>query len=592
MHKFFLPVFIFILFLGSCKNSSTQSNVNQNNKAFDTMLNNYYEEGLRLHPIEATYQGDTRYNNSFPNFLSIAYRDTLHAYYTIYLNKLQAFNDKDLTPEERVSKAVLKWECDINLEGLKFREDYFPVDQMWTVNLTMGQFASGTNAQPFKTVQDYRNWLERVDGFMVWMDTAVYRMKQGIQKGYVLPESLIKKIIPQMAVMANKDVENHLFYQPVKQMPSSFSDQDKKELTEAYKNMVANEVIPEFTKMNSFLVNDYLKAGRKTSGIWDIPNGEAYYAHQIKKYTTTKLTAEEIHQIGLKEVERITAEMEKVKELVGFKGDLKAFFEFVRHDKALMPYTKPQQVLDHFENIYSTIQPNLDLLFDHKPKTGFEIRQTEKFREKSASAQYSSASLDGTRPGIFYVPIPDASTYNIYSDEALFLHEAVPGHHYQVSLTQENDKLPKFRKTIWYSGYGEGWALYSESLGKILGLYTDPYQYFGRLSMEMHRAIRLVIDTGIHFKKWTRDEAIQYSLDHEAESEASIIAEVERYMANPGQALSYKIGEIKIRELRDMAKEKLGDKFDIRKYHDQVLSTGCVPLEILEQKINGWVASF
>ncbi len=304
------------------------------------------------------------------------------------------------------------------------------------------------------------------------------------------------------------------------------------------------------------------------------------------------MTADEIHQLGLKEVERITAEMEKVKQQVGFNGDMKSFFNFVRNDKDLMPYTEPQQVLDHFQNIYDRIKPHLDELFDHKPKTKFEIRETEKFREESASAEYSPGSLDGTRPGIFYVPIPDASKYNVYSDESLFLHEAIPGHHYQISLTQENEDLSTFRKTIWYSGYGEGWALYCESLGKELGLYTDPFQYFGRLSQEMHRAIRLVVDTGIHAEKWTREQAIQYSMDHEADSEASITAEIERYMANPGQALSYKIGEIKIRELRDLAKEKLGDKFDIREFHNQVLSTGCVPLEILERKIRNWITDF
>ena len=227
----------------------------------------------------------------------------------------------------------------------------------------------------------------------------------------------------------------------------------------------------------------------------------------------------------------------------------------------------------------------------HKPKTPFEIRETEKFREKSASAEYSPGSLDGTRPGIFYVPVPDPTQYNVYSDESLFLHEAVPGHHYQISLTQENKNLPMFRKTLWYSGYGEGWALYSESMGKALGLYTDPFQYFGRLSAEMHRAVRLVVDTGIHYEKWTREQAIQYSLDHEADSEASITSEIERYMANPGQALSYKIGELKIEQLSDKAKAAMGNKFDIRQFHDQVLSTGCVPLEILEQTIDKWIAA-
>ncbi|MGB3774866.1 MAG: DUF885 domain-containing protein, partial [Leeuwenhoekiella sp.] len=352
-----------------------------------------------------------------------------------------------------------------------------------------------------------------------------------------------------------------------------------------------NKVIPAYQKMHDFLEKEYLPKGRKTSGIADIPNGAEYYNHQIKLYTTTDMSAEQIHQLGLDEVERISSEMEKVKEQVGFEGDLKAFFDDVRENKKLMPYMSAKEIIAHFNEIKNTVEPNLDKLFSVKPKTAFEVRRTEEFRENSASAEYNPGSLDGTRPGIFYVPVPDATAYNIYGDESLFLHEAIPGHHYQVSLTQESTVLPQFRKTLWYSGYGEGWALYSESLGKELGLYTDPYQYFGMLGAEMHRAVRLVVDTGLHSKGWTREEAIQYSLDHEAESRESVTAEIERYMANPGQALSYKIGQLKIQELRDRAKEKMGNSFDIREYHKQVLETGCVPLALLEEKIDKWIDS-
>jgi uncharacterized protein (DUF885 family) len=293
--------------------------------------------------------------------------------------------------------------------------------------------------------------------------------------------------------------------------------------------------------------------------------------------------------LGLSEVARIRSEMEKIKEQVGFEGDLKAFFDFVRGNTELMPFTEPEQVIAHFNEIHERMKPQLEKLFDNKPKTPFVVRRTEAFRENSASAEYNPGSLDGTRPGVFYVPIPDVTQYNIYSDESLFLHEAIPGHHYQISLTQESEDLPQFRKTLWYSGYGEGWALYAESLGKELGLYTNPYQYFGMLGAEMHRAVRLVVDTGLHSKGWTREQAIQYSLDNEAEPEASIISEIERYMANPGQALSYKIGQLKIRELRKKAEDARGDKFNIGQFHNQVLETGCVPLALLEDKIDGWI---
>ncbi|HYQ57252.1 MAG TPA: DUF885 domain-containing protein [Draconibacterium sp.] len=594
MTKLNFPVIFLLLILISCSNSGPKNDKEDTTpkiqKEFNQMINDFYEEGLKLNPINATFLGDSRYNNSFPNFLSEEYRQELESYYSRYLHQLSQFNSEDLSETDRVSKEILNWECEVNLEALNFREDYFPIDQMWSVNLVMGQLASGASAQPFTTVEDYKNWLERLDGFIVWLDTAGFKMKEGMQTGYVLPKKLILKVIPQLDALSGNDLANHLFFQPIKNLPDSFSASDKQELTEAYSQIIEERIIPAFKSLRDFMQNEYLPAGRETSGIWDIPNGDAYYAHQIKKYTTTNMTADEIHQLGLKEVDRISKEMEEIKAHVGFEGDLKSFFNFVRNDNKLMPYKEPQQILDHFQQIYDRMKPQLTVLFDHKPKTGFEIRQTEKFREKSASAEYNPGSLDATRPGVFYVPIPDASQYNVYSDESLFLHEAIPGHHYQISLTLEDNELSMFRKTLWYSGYGEGWALYCESLGKELGLYTDPFQYFGRLSAEMHRAIRLVIDTGIHSKKWTREQAIQYSLDHEAESEASIIAEVERYMANPGQALSYKIGEIKIRTLRDKAKNELGDRFDIRQYHNRVLATGCVPLSVLEEDIDKWMA--
>jgi uncharacterized protein (DUF885 family) len=264
----------------------------------------------------------------------------------------------------------------------------------------------------------------------------------------------------------------------------------------------------------------------------------------------------------------------------------------VRELDELIPFNEPQEVIDNFNKIHEKMTPQVNKLFGLQPKTPFEVRRTESFREASASAEYNPGSLDGTRPGIFYVPIPNIKEYNYFSDEDLFLHEAIPGHHYQISLQQENTSLPSFRKSLWYSSYGEGWALYSESLGEELGLYDDPYQYFGMLSAEMHRAIRLVVDTGLHTKGWSREKAIQYSLDNEAESEAGITSEIERYMANPGQALSYKIGQLKIRELRSNAEQKLGDKFDIKMFHEKVLESGCIPLQLLEEKINKWVSSY
>lgn len=593
MIKKFIAPLLLGLVLTSCqdKEANQQEDLAVAASAkLDTVLHNYYEDGLRLNPISATTSGDMRYNDRFPDFLSDAYEDSLRHYYTTYRDAVQAIDDANLSETERLSKAILLWETEINLEGLEFEKNkYMPIDQMWSVNLFMGQLASGSGAQPFKTVEDYRNWLERVKGYLTWMTSAEERMREGMAQGYVLPASLITKVIPQFASMAEGNAEDHLFYGPVSNFPESFSEEEKKQLTQEYKQMIEEQVIPAYKKMHDFMRQDYLPKGRKSSGIADIPGGEDFYKHQIKLYTTTDMTADEIHQLGLKEVERISQEMMAVKEQVGFEGSLKEFFNYVRESKDLMPYKSAEEVIQGFEDIHQRMKPNISKLFNVTPKTAFEIRRTEEFREKSASAEYNPGSLDGTRPGIFYVPVPDAAAYNVYSDESLFLHEAIPGHHYQISLTQENEDLPDFRKTLWYSGYGEGWALYSESLGKELGLYTDPYQYFGTLGAEMHRAVRLVVDTGLHSKGWTREEAIQYSLDNEAEPEASVISEIERYMANPGQALSYKIGQLKIQELRDKAQTELGDQFDIREFHTQVLETGAVPLQLLEEKIDRWI---
>ncbi|AOW21855.1 DUF885 domain-containing protein [Urechidicola croceus] len=590
MKKIFLYSFICLISMISCKKEAPIAEVNPTSKAFAELLSNYNDESYKYFPLNATFEGLEGYNSQFPNVLSDEFNTELKAYYTKTKDALAKINDVELSDTEKLSKAVLNWDCDINLKALSF-EDYTPINQMWTVNLMMGQLASGTSAQPFKTVEDYNNWLTRVDGYLVWLNSAEEKMREGIKVGHVLPKSLIKKVIPQFEGLATGEVSDHLFFTPAKNIPEEISFVERKNIMDPYMAMVSDKIMPAYKKMADFLKNEYLPAGRETSGIADTPNGEAYYNHQIKTYTTTNMTADEIHQLGLSEVARIRTEMEKVKEEVGYKGDLKSFFDFVRNNKELMPYKNADEVIANFNGIHDKMKPQLEKLFDIKPKTPFEVRRTEAFREASASAEYNPGSKDGSRPGIFYAPIPDAAKYNVYADEALFLHEAIPGHHYQISLTQESETLPEFRKSLWYSAYGEGWALYTESLGKELGLYTDPYQYFGMLGMEMHRAVRLVVDTGIHSKGWSREQAIKYSLDNEAESEDSITREIERYMANGGQALSYKIGQLKIRELRAKAEKALGNKFDIKEFHNQVLETGCIPLQLLENKIDTWIAA-
>jgi uncharacterized protein (DUF885 family) len=358
-----------------------------------------------------------------------------------------------------------------------------------------------------------------------------------------------------------------------------------------YTKAIENSIVPAYKKLHDYIKDQYIPACRTSIGIGEVPGGKERYAYLIKYWTTTELTADSIYNLGLSEVSRLRAEMEKVKEQVGYKGDLKSFFKYMNTDSQFFPFQTAAEVIDSFNNIHEKMKPQLSKLFDKTPRSKFEVRQTEKFREASASPEYYQGTADGSRPGIFYTPIPDAKQFNTFAMEDLFLHEAIPGHHYQNMLTIENESLPMFRRYLWYGAYGEGWALYTESLGKELGLYDNPYQYFAALSAEMHRAIRLVVDVGMHMKGWSREKAIKFSLENEGESEASVIAEIERYIAIPGQALSYKLGQLKIRELRAKAEYELATKFDIREFHNEILNEGCLPLKALEEKIDRWILS-
>ena len=571
------------MLLASCAQPSAEEKL-------QTLMQNYHEQTLEMNPIGATFQGDTRYNDYLPNYLDDEVIASQKVFYSEILQSLQSINNDDLNERDQLSKKVLKWECETNLMGMAFPTELLPINQMWTLQLTMGQLAAGSSAQPFISVTDYTNWLSRVDDYISWLKSAKARMKEGIAQDVVLPKSLIRKVVPQLQAMTEPDLDKNIFYMPAKNFPEDFTAAQKDSLSAAYADMVTTKIIPVYQDLADFMEKTYLEAGRNSSGFNAYSFGEEYYNYAIRLYTTTDMTANEIHQLGLSEVARLRSEMERIKAQVGFKGDLNAFFEHVRTLLKLMPFDNPQQVINNFNAIHDKMKAKVNALFELQPKTPFEVRRVEAFREKSAAAHYNPGSLDGTRPGVFYVPIPNVKEYNIFSDEDLFLHEAIPGHHFQISLQQEDASLPDFRKTLWYSAYGEGWALYCESLGTELGLYDDPYQYFGMLSAEMHRAIRLVVDTGIHTKGWTREQAIAYSLANEAEPEYAIISEIERYMANPGQALSYKIGQLKIRELRSIAEEKLGDAFDIRAFHRIVLESGCIPLALLEDKIYAWIA--
>lgn len=575
----------------SCKQRETKATNDTEKPDLSDLFERYWEERSHFFPLDATQQGDNRYNAMLRNDQTQGYRDSLTTFYKSYLDKISSISREELNDNDKLSYDIFKYEMNIQLEGLKTNQWMIPFQQFWGLPLTMGQLGAGSGFQPFKTAQDYRNWLGRVDGFAVWVDSAIVNFRKGMKAGVVLPKPLVEKMIPQMEAMAVSEPTKSIFYTPVNRFPEKFPEGEKSAITDAYKTAISTKISPSYKKLATFLKTEYLPKARKSSGINAIPGGTSLYKYLVKHWTTTGNTPEEIYQTGLTEVERIKAEMEKVKKEVNFIGDLNEFFHYMKNDPRFMPFKTPQDVLNAFDGIHKKMEPQLRTMFGQVPKTPFEIRQTEAFRAASASAEYNQGSPDGSRPGIFYIPILDATKFNITSGmESLFLHEAIPGHHYQISLQQENDDLPKFRRFAWYGAYGEGWALYTESLGKELGLYTDPYQYMGALGDEMHRAIRLVVDVAIHTKGMTRDQAIKYMMDNEAIDKDGAVAEIERYMAVPGQALSYKIGALKIRELRSKYENQIKN-FKLSDFHDEFLKDGVMPLDVAEAKMDAWAAT-
>lgn len=588
MQKHLLPLLV-ITIISSCGQETPHNAPAKNTSDIAALFENYYEERLQHFPLEATAIADNRYNDQLPCDISDSYRQKLKAFYQKYLDEISKVDRANLNADERISYDMFKREMEIQLEGLTFQDNLMPVNQFWGTPLTFAQLGSGGSNQPFKTAKDYEDFLGRVKGFVTWTDTAIANMKRGMSQGITIPRLLAERMLPQMQSMLATDVKESIFYSPIKNIPEAMDASDKTRLTATYEKAIAEEIIPSYKKLHDFIKNEYIPNCRTTTGISEIPNGKEYYAYLAKSWTTTHLTPDEIFEIGQKEVARLRGEMEQIKEQVGFKGDLKSFFKFIHTDKQFRSFKTDTAVLNAYRQIETRMLPQLKQLFNLVPKAKFEVRRTEKFREASASAEYNQSAPDGSRPGIFFVPIPDPAKINVVGMESLFLHEAIPGHHYQISIQQENEKLPRFRRFCWYGAYGEGWALYTESLGKELGLYTDPYQYLGSLSGEMHRAIRLVVDVGMHCKGWTREQAINFSLENEAESEADITAEIERYMAIPGQALAYKIGQMKIIEIRKKASEMLREKFSIQQFHDQVLLDGCLPMDVFENKMNEWI---
>ncbi|KRA21256.1 DUF885 family protein [Lysobacter sp. Root604] len=551
----------------------------------------YWEEVLKLNPVQATFQGDNRYNDQLPDFGTAEYRKESHDFTVRWLKTVQDIGPAGLQGQDLLSYETFVRDAKSSLDSEQFPDWMMPINQMGSMASFAVQLGSGTGPQPFKTVKDYDNWLARGNKLPVLFDTAIDNMRQGMKAGVVQPKALMIKVIPQLDALIKDKPEETLFWGPITNLPKDFSDADKQRLTAAYREMIASRLLPAYKKLRTFINDEYLPATRDSVGIDKLPNGQAWYAFNARQRTTTNLSPAQIHQIGLDEVARIHGEIRKVMTQVGFKGSLQDFFKFMQTDPRFS-FKSEDALLAHYRALEAKINQKIPQQFSLVPKAPFEIRAVEPFRAQSAAGgEYRSPSEDGSRPGVFYVNTYDLPTRKTWDAEDLYLHEAIPGHHFQLALQQELTGIPAFRRFGGETAFIEGWGLYAESLGKDLGVYTDPYDYFGYLQNELWRAIRLVTDTGLHSKGWTREQVIKYMLDNSAESETQSTAEAERYIAWPGQALAYKIGELKIQELRRKAEKELGPKFDVREFHAEVLKDGSVALDVLEQKIDRWIAS-
>ena len=559
---------------------------------FNAWLDSTWEETLLRAPILATAIGDPRYNDRIIDITTAAWRADNRRFIQRQLKELAGFDRNALLGQDRLSYDILKRDLKEQLEGERFPDWMQPLNQAFGLPSFLAQMGSGGSIQPFKTTKDYDDWYQRLSGAPAIIDGMVANMRIGIAKGVTQPRPAMEKVLPQLAALAVSDPEQSVFWEPIKNFPAAVPAADRERITVAYRALIKDRVIPAYLRMHDFVRDQYIPKAR-TSTAWSaLPDGKAWYAYFVKRSTTTDLSPDAIHALGLREVRRIVGEMNAVRREVKFDGDLKSFFKHLQDDPRYY-YTQPSELISGYRDLQKKINALLPKMFDIAPKADYEVREVEAFRaEGAAGASYLQASADGSRPGIFYINTFNLKAQPIFGMETLSLHEASPGHHFQGSIAQEIESLPKFRRfDTYYVAYSEGWALYAESIGKELGLFTDPYQWYGRLSDEQLRAMRLVVDTGLHHKGWSRQQAIDYMLANSSMAESDVVSEVERYIVSPGQALGYKIGQLEISRLRRQAEGALGRGFDVKKFHRVVLTDGALPMSVLATKVREWVAA-
>ncbi len=549
----------------------------------DQFSDKYVLDAKQFFPLAGyKYENDS----SFINMFDSKKIENVKNFYTEKLEFLNKnFNTKDLNYNDLITYKILKQSLENDINSFNYKINHLlALNQISSIHLHFIFLGSGSGDHIFKTTKDYENWLEKMDTFANSMEDVLFIMQEGIDKKIVLQKSLIEKMIPQFESVINSKLEENPFYSSVLLLK-----EDNDNIAKRYADLINNKIIPVYKKILIFLKEKYIPNAGQDTGICQYVGGDDYYKFLIKLHAETDLTPDEIHNLGLKEVAKIEKEIEEIKIKINFTGSQKDLLS----SKNVKHFKTEKEILDYLENIHQTVNKNVGKLFSVFPKTPFIIKEVEKYRAASASPMYIPGDLTKNLPGIYYVPIINPSDFSNASGlESTFVHEAIPGHHYQISLQQENINLSKFRKEVLFTAMVEGWALYTESLGKELGVYRDPLEYLGYLNMSMMRAVRLVVDTGLHSKHWTKQQAIDYSKKYLLDSDKEIENSIERYMAIPGQALSYKIGYFKIIEMRDKYQKQLGDKFDLRSFHDALIANGSVTIEILEDIMENWANKF
>lgn len=558
-------------------------------KKLAALAERYYETQAKFEPIAATYNGDSRYDDKLPQTLNPAIKAKQIAQLSQISKALSAIRRNTLSTPDQVTYDCLQFEIAAAIRMSKFDDRLMPVNQMDNVPLTLAHFASGQSAQLLKTVPQYDNYLNRILQLPEWLQQASTNMREGIRRKIVLPKTLVISMLPQFAQLVTDQATEHPYYLPVKNFPVEFTEADKLRLSKDYQSAIQEQVLPALRRFNQFLKDEYLPASRDSTGWSALPGGAQWYQAWVEDQTTTHLTPEQIHATGLKEVARIQREYAILGPKLGYQGTPESLPEWMEAQTSYRPFKTEKEVLDAYIAIDGIVRKKLPEFFEKTPKAALEIRPEPEISRATASDHYTAPAIDGSRPGVFWAVINKPEDYATTGMKTLFLHEGQPGHHFHLATLQELD-VPKFRKVGGNNAYTEGWALYAETLGREMGLFeNDPAAYYGHLSDEMLRATRLVVDTGMHAKGWTREQGIQYLQQTLGYSEAVSRQCIERYMAWPGQALGYKIGSLKIMELRQKAQTALGDRFDLRRFHNVVLSDGTLPLSLLETKVLKWI---